>query len=148
MNKTVAMSLLIASAVGLAGCGQNKAANSTASNNSSASAPAANQSAPAPASGNAAAPAGGADATDQNFTIRNGTGQTINELYVSAVSSEDWEEDVLGRDTLPDGETAQIGFARQESQCNWDIRVVFENDQSLEERNVNLCQTATIDIAP
>jgi hypothetical protein len=142
---------LVASAIGLAGCGQNKAANSTAGNNSSASAPAANKSAPAPASANAAAPAAGAagaDATNQNFTIRNGTGQTINELYVSAISSDDWEEDILGRDTLPDGETAQIGFARQESQCNWDIRVVFENEQSLEERNVNLCQTATIDIAP
>jgi hypothetical protein len=150
MNKTVVASLLVASALSLAGCNQNKPANTSTTNNSTASAPAGNSGAAATAS-NSAAPTGtggGADATNQNFTIRNNTGQTINELYVSAVSSDDWEEDILGRDTLANGDTAQIAFARAESQCKWDVRVVFENEQALEERDVDLCQTAAVEIAP
>jgi hypothetical protein len=148
MKKLFATGLILAASVSLAACNQNKAGNTSAAGNSSA-APAANASNPAP-SGNSAAPAGGesADATNQNFTIRNGTGQVINELYVSAVSSNNWEEDILGRDTLANGESAQITFERSETQCQWDLRVVFENGQSLEERGVNLCQTAEIEVAP
>ena len=149
MKRIVVASLLAASAIGLVGCNQNKAGNTSAANNSSAAAPAANGSAGTSA-GNSAAPAAGAsaDATNQNFTIRNNTGQTINELYVSAVSTDDWEEDILGRDTLANGQAAQIAFERAESQCQWDLRVVFENGQSLEERGVNLCQTGEVEVAP
>lgn len=152
MKKMIALGAILASTVSLAACGENKAASNTSTANSTASAPASNGSAaaPAPASGNSAAPAGGqgGDATNQNFTIRNNTGQTINELYVSAVSSNNWEEDILGRDVLANGESAQISFERSETQCNWDLRVVYENGQSLEERGIDLCQTAEIEVAP
>jgi len=149
MKRTAVASLLVASAISLVGCNQNKAGNTGTTTNSSAAAPAANSSA-ATAGSNSAAPAAGAsaDATNQNFTIRNNTGQTINELYVSAVSTDDWEEDILGRDTLPNGEAAQIAFERAEAQCQWDLRVVFENGQSLEERGVNLCRTGEVEVAP
>ena len=152
MNKALVTGLLLASAMTLAACGQNNAGTSNKATNSSATAPASGNSQAAPAEGNSSGAAAGggesADSTNQNFTIRNNTGQTINELYVSAVTTDDWEEDILGRDTLPNGETAQISFAREETQCNWDIRVVFENGQSLEERGVNLCQTGEIEVAP
>lgn len=149
MKKTILLGAVLASGLVLGACNSNKGGNTAAANKAATntSAPAANTT--APATGNTAAPTGAtADATNQNFTIRNNTGQAINELYVSAVTTNDWEEDVLGRDTLPNGETAEIAFERSETQCNWDLRVVFEGGQSLEERNVNLCQTAEIEIAP
>ena len=151
MKRIVVTSLLVASAIGLAGCSQNKAGNTSNTSNTTtgtAPAPATNSSAASPG-GTSAAPAAGAsaDATNQNFTIRNNTGQTINELYVSTVSTDEWEEDILGRDTLPTGEAAQIAFERAETQCQWDLRVVFEKGQSLEERGVNLCQTGEIEVA-
>ncbi len=149
MRRIVVASLLVASAISLVGCNQNKAGNTSTTTNSTAAAPATNSSA-ATSGGNSAAPAASAraDATNQNFTIRNNTGQTINELYVSAVSTDEWEEDILGRETLANGEAAQIAFERAETQCQWDLRVVFEDGQSLEERGVNLCQTAEVEVAP
>src|SRR2546428_4054965 len=43
------------------------------------------------------------------FTLRNQTGVEI-QLYLSPHSSDDWEEDVLGREALPDGENVQVNF--------------------------------------
>lgn len=154
MKTHILIGALLASALTLSGCGQGGGAGNTAGNatGNTSEAPGAGSGGAAESnSSNSAAPAAseggaGADATNQNFTIRNRTGQTIRELYVSAVSSNEWEEDVLGADTLPNGEAAQIRFERSETQCNWDIRVVFENDQSLEQRNVNLCQTTEIEV--
>lgn len=142
--KTIVIGAMLASSLVLSACGDNKAGdkagNSTAAatGNSGSAAPAAN------GTGDAAA---SADATNQNFTIRNNTGQAINELYVSAVSTDNWEEDILGRDVLPNGEAATITFDRAESECNWDMRVVFEDGQSLEQRGVNLCQTGEVTVA-
>lgn len=46
----------------------------------------------------------------QDFILHNETGVEIHELYVSPVTTDDWEDDVLGRDTLPDGESVKITF--------------------------------------
>lgn len=73
-----------------------------------------------------------ASAGQQDFTLHNQTGVEIYELYVSPTKAEEWEEDVLGRDTLPSGESLHIQFERQESARRWDIRVVDSEGDSLE----------------
>ena len=42
-------------------------------------------------------------AGDQNFTLINKTGLTIDKVYVSPANDNSWGEDVLGRDTLANG---------------------------------------------
>jgi len=42
-----------------------------------------------------------------DFVLHNETGVEIHELYVSPHSSNTWGDDVLGRDTLPAGESAR-----------------------------------------
>lgn len=86
------------------------------------------------------------DATDQNFVLRNNTGQTIMRVFVSPVSSSSWEEDVLGADVLPDRRTVRINFARAEDECNWDIKVDLEDGSSREQRNMNLCRLAEVEV--
>jgi hypothetical protein len=60
----------------------------------------------------------------QDFILHNETGVEIHELYVSPTKSDDWEEDVLGEDTLPDGESVTITFNDREKTKRWDIKVV------------------------
>ncbi|MEI9927258.1 MAG: hypothetical protein WDN44_05510 [Sphingomonas sp.] len=55
----------------------------------------------------------------QNFTLVNNTGYTINEVYVSATSTNDWEEDVLGEDTLEDNTSTEIQFPHASDGCLW-----------------------------
>src|SRR5687768_5218192 len=83
-----------------------------------------------------------AAAGDQDFTLRNRTGYTIDQVYVSSVDTNSWEEDVLGRDTLGNGEAWEIEFSRSEDECNWDLKVVYDDGETAEWGDVNLCATS------
>jgi hypothetical protein len=85
-------------------------------------------------------------AGDQDFNLKNQTGYTIKKLYISAVSTNAWEEDILGRDTLANGEEADIKFSHEEAACHWDMKVEFEDGSSAEWGNFNLCNINAIDI--
>ena len=85
-----------------------------------------------------------AAAGDQDFTLRNRTGYTIDQVYVSAVNTDSWEEDVLGRDTLANGEAAEIEFARSEDACRWDLKLVYDDGETAEWGNLDLCATSEI----
>jgi hypothetical protein len=50
-------------------------------------------------------------AGDQDFKVVNKTGIEIHKLFVSPHSSDEWGEDILGRDTLDDGESVNVKFA-------------------------------------
>jgi hypothetical protein len=79
-----------------------------------------------------------------DFTLLNRTGLTINELYVSPSKSDDWEEDVLGRDVLKHGETVDITFARNETSCTWDLKIVDSDGDSVSWSSIDLCTAAHI----
>jgi len=79
-----------------------------------------------------------ASAGEQDFTLRNRTGIEIHELYVAPTQSDEWEEDVLGRNTLPDEEDVEIRFGRKETAKNWDIKVVDGEGNSVEWHKLNL----------
>ena len=140
---------MLASALALAACnsGGDKGGNAASSGASNAAAPAGNTSGGEAPAGNESA-GGGEQASGsgarQDFSIVNNTGQAVMTLNVSPTSEEQWGPDILGRDVLANGETAQIQFERGESQCNWDIRVTYEDGDTGDWRNVNLCETATV----
>ena len=83
----------------------------------------------------------------QDFTLVNKTGYEIGEVYVSAAKTEDWEDDVLGRDVLPDGDRVDISFSRDTDSCYWDMKVVYTVDGTTAEwQNFNLCEVSKIKI--
>jgi hypothetical protein len=152
--KTISVTaLLLASALSLAGCNKGAA---PAANNTAAAAPKpaeTNTPAPAPAANEAAAEGegGGAPTTTvgtarQNFSVVNATGHIVVTLNVSPTTENEWGPDILGRDVLQTGQTAQIVFDRAESQCNYDIRVTYDDNDTSEMRNVNLCQVGTVNL--
>ena len=143
MNKFYLTGALLASALTVAGC------NKAATTNNTAAPAAANTAAPAApaapgnaAGGETAAPAG--DQTNQNFTLTNNTGHVVTTLNVSPSNSDQWGEDILGRDVLANGESAQITFPRAETQCSWDIKATYDDGDTTDARGVNLCETTTV----
>jgi hypothetical protein len=92
----------------------------------------------------AAAFATPAQAGQQDFVILNKTGYPIEEVYVSASSKDEWEEDVLGRDILPAGERTKISFSSDENACLWDLKVVYEDGEAAEWQGVNLCEISVV----
>ena len=63
------------------------------------------------------------------ITIRNATGFTLVEIYISDSGTEDWEEDVLGRDVLEDGETLRLTVSG--SYSRFDMAAVDEEGDSV-----------------
>lgn len=97
----------------------------------------------------AAASAGSANAQEakQDFTLVNKTGYDISEVYVSPSHSDSWEEDLLADedDNFGDGESKSIHFKSKVKTCLWDLKVVYDEDDSTAIwRDVNLCEVSKI----
>lgn len=83
----------------------------------------------------------------QDFTLVNKTGYEIEKVFVSPGKSGDWEEDVLGKDTLDDGESVNIHFKRSAKTCTWDLKVVYSVDSSKAIwYDIDLCSVSKITI--
>ena len=85
-----------------------------------------------------------ARAGKQDFMLHNATGVEIHELYVSPHSSDDWEEDILGKDTLADGESVKITFDDREKHVHWDLKVVDGKGNSIEWTDLNLIEISEV----
>jgi hypothetical protein len=85
-------------------------------------------------------------AGDQDFNLVNKTGYQIDEVYLGPVSSNSWGEDIMGKGALGDGETAAITFTAPNSVCQWDMKVKYNDGDTAEWRNLNLCNTSKISL--
>lgn len=74
----------------------------------------------------------------QDFTLINKTGVTIHKVFVSPHTTDDWEENILEKDTLKSGEEIDITFDREETAAMWDLRVEDSQGNSIEWENLNL----------
>lgn len=82
----------------------------------------------------------------QDFVLVNRTGYEIREVYVSPTTEDSWEEDVMGRDTLPDGDRVTIRFDRDEDRCRYDIKLVDIDGDETEWENINLCSVSVVSV--
>ena len=88
-------------------------------------------------------------ATNQNkqdFTLHNETGLEIKEVYVSPTAADDWEEDILGTDTLESGNSVDITFTRRHEDM-WDMKVVFRNGKSNVWTKLNLAKITDVTVS-
>ncbi len=87
-------------------------------------------------------------AEDDRYFITNQSGVTIDELYIAASSTKSWGNDVLGKDTMPNGETGEIVFHPEDQRCDWDVAIKDTNGQELEWDNIDLCKYTKIVLKP
>jgi hypothetical protein len=85
-----------------------------------------------------------ARAGKQDFVLHNSTGVEIHGVYVSPVTTDEWEEDVLGKDTLPDGESVKITFDDRDKHAHWDLKVVDGKGNSIEWHDLNLVEISEV----
>ncbi len=87
---------------------------------------------------------GPAFAGDQDFTLINDTGLTIDQLYCSPTATKDWEEDILGVDVLKDGGKVEIKFSRDEKAAEWDLMIVDEEGDKIFWSEINLLEAEVV----
>lgn len=83
----------------------------------------------------------------QDFQLVNKTGYEISSVFVSASKADEWEDDVLTDDTLDDGDTLTVRFKGAGKTCKFDIKVVYEVDDSEAIwHDIDLCATSKVTI--
>ena len=146
MNKKILIAGLAAAFLATAACSSPPASTTTSP------APPPNRT-PPPAAAAAPAPAPttvpgtrGAESTSgkQDFTLVNATGVEINAVHISPHSANDWEEDILGQDTLADGAHVDIHFKRGEKAAMWDLRIEDKSGSPIEWENLNLLEISKV----
>lgn len=80
----------------------------------------------------------------QDFTVVNKTGVQINAMYITPHNAEEWGDDILGTDSLRDGETLDITFSRSEQAEFWDLRIEDKDGAALEWEKLNLLAIDTL----
>ena len=80
----------------------------------------------------------------QDFTLVNETGVEIDKVFISPHDKNDWEEDILGQDTLPTGQKVDIKFHRAEKAPIWDLRIEDKQGNGIEWENLNLLEIAKV----
>ena len=77
----------------------------------------------------------------QDFSVLNRTGMTIVALYVSEIDENSWEEDILGRDVLENGQEVAIRFkGYDDDNCDFDIRIDDDDDNEWIVEDIDLCR--------
>jgi len=99
--------------------------------------------------GAAAAPSGKRGAAtaagrtgNPSFNLINRTNRPIQALRASPSSESNWGEDRLGDAVVPPGGSFAVRLP--EGQCNYDIRVEYEDRAAEERRGVDLCSVADV----
>lgn len=87
-----------------------------------------------------------AQAEDLVFMLDNQSSYVVSEFYASPTNVGNWEEDILGADVLPAGEGVRITIADGRDVCDYDLRVVFEDGDVLDD-NANLCETGSYTVS-
>lgn len=83
-------------------------------------------------------------AADQDFTLYNETGYTIDKVFVSAVGKTTWGGDIMGQGSLDDGNKVDITFKSGTTACAFDLKVVYDDDDTATWSDVDLCKLSKI----
>lgn len=82
--------------------------------------------------------------SDETLTIENRTGYTIAEVYLAPATSDNWEEDLLGKDTLDTNTSFDVDMSQSADTCKWDLRAVYDDKSAAKWRNIDLCKISSI----
>lgn len=99
-----------------------------------------------------AAPSAASAQTDRDglqrwINVVNRSSVTIREVYMTDRDTRGWGDDRLGADVIPPGRTQRLlpnAQQRARGYCQFDLRVVFENNAAVERRGVNLCEVSAL----
>ncbi|MCB8840580.1 hypothetical protein [Aurantimonas sp. VKM B-3413] len=78
-------------------------------------------------------------AQDLTFNLINNTSSAVTEFYTSPVSTDDWEENMVS-DPIAPGEQASANIADGRAVCEYDIKAVFADGDTVTDNNINLCE--------
>ena len=92
--------------------------------------------------------AGNALALEKKINIFNGAEYDFYTLYLSPTNANDWEENLLKQETLPNGDTVDVQVSRTEKAEAWDVKVTDKNGNSMTWVGLPLDKSGQITLLP
>jgi hypothetical protein len=96
----------------------------------------------APAAAATAASAASTDGLDRHVMVQNMSSQSLMQLYASPVTSDNWEEDMLGSQVLAAGASINANVDNGTNECNYDLKAVMADGKEYIHNAVNVCATS------
>lgn len=84
-----------------------------------------------------------ATAQDRHVQLINETRHTIVAFYASNIGRDTWEENILGEDVLPVGQSININFDDGSGACLYDFKAVFDDGDQLVRNRIDVCTIGT-----
>ena len=84
-------------------------------------------------------------AEDLVFDLTNNSTVNLQEFYVSAPDTDEWGDDILGRDVLAVDEAADVTIPDGTDICTFDLRFVMDTGNIIE-GSADLCTTKSFTI--
>ncbi|QTC92634.1 hypothetical protein [Brevundimonas goettingensis] len=75
-----------------------------------------------------------------SFTLNNKTHHTLVSLYISKVSTNDWEEDIFGSEVLKAGESVEVTIDDDLEDCNYDVKATFSDGDDVIVADQDFCE--------
>jgi hypothetical protein len=80
---------------------------------------------------------------DRRVRIINETSYTIARFYGSNAGSDSWEEDILGDNVLPPGQSVMINFDDGTGYCKFDFKAEFEDGDEVVKHGIDVCEISS-----
>lgn len=84
-----------------------------------------------------------ADGEDRSVRIINETSHTITHFYGSNVGTDQWEEDILGKEVLPPGKSVMINFDDGTGYCKFDFKAEFDDGDEVVKHGIDVCEISS-----
>lgn len=65
--------------------------------------------------------------SDNDFTLVNKTGYTLESVFVSPNDTKEWGEDIMGKDVVKDDEEVKITFSPKAEATIYDLKVIYDD---------------------
>jgi hypothetical protein len=84
-------------------------------------------------------------AQQENRRVRviNHASAAIYHFYASNIDSDNWEEDILGEETIPPGGSRIVNIDDGTGHCYYDLKAVLYDDREAVRRKFNVCTEAS-----
>ncbi len=82
------------------------------------------------------------DGKNRRVVIENLSTDAVNYLYASPVTSDDWEEDLLGDEVIASGASRGAVIDNGTNECNYDMKIVMSDGKEFIHRGVDVCSVS------
>ena len=83
---------------------------------------------------------------ERHLRLQNDTREPIVEIHVSDAGAGRWQDDLLGADFLPPGNSVLVEIDDRNGHCRVDVKMVLDDGRDIVDRGVDVCRGYTVSV--